>query len=479
MQHSGTLAVSPTEALKHIQTILRTQAVERELAERSAGPRHDLQAELLGRQQQGTLWREINQLHPADIAFILENLPLDERRQVWDQVAPHHDGGVLLEVSDAVRGSLLEHMDESEVLDAAERLDSDEIADLVPDLPQDVVPTLMERLDPANRERVHSALGFPDGSVGSLMEFDASAVRADVSLDVVLRWLRRSGSLPAGSNMFPVVDRDGVLQGVLPFESLLICDGDTEVADAMHTDAISFHSNDRAADAAHAFERYDLIAAPVVNLHGQLVGLLKVEAVVDHIQDSTQRELLSQAGLRDEEDLFAPVWKSARNRGLWLALNLVTAFIASRVIGQFEQAIEQIVALAVLMPIVAAVGGNTGNQTLALVIRGYALGQVTDHSFRHLLVKETAVGMVNGLIWGGIMGLATLALYQDLGLATVMFVAMVLTLAFAALAGAFTPAMLQRLGQDPAYGSAILVTGVTDSLGFFIFLGLAAVFLTG
>ena len=478
MQHIGTLAVSPTEALKHIQTILRTQAVERELAERSAGPRHDLQAELLGRQQQGTLWREINQLHPADIAFILENLPLDERRQVWDQVAPHHDGGVLLEVSDAVRGSLLEHMDESEVLDAAQRLDSDEIADLVPDLPQEVVPTLMERLDPANRERVHSALGFPDGSVGSLMEFDASAVRADVSLDVVLRWLRRSGSLPAGSNMFPVVDRDGVLQGVLPFESLLICDGDTEVADAMHTDAISFHSNDRAADAAHAFERYDLIAAPVVNLHGQLVGLLKVEAVVDHIQNSTQRELLSQAGLRDEEDLFAPVWKSARNRGLWLALNLVTAFIASRVIGQFEQAIEQIVALAVLMPIVAAVGGNTGNQTLALVIRGYALGQVTDHSFRRLLVKETAVGLVNGLIWGGIMGLATLALYQDLGLATVMFVAMVLTLAFAALAGAFTPAMLQRLGQDPAYGSAILVTGVTDSLGFFVFLGLAAVFLT-
>ncbi len=478
MQHTGTLAVSPTEALKHIQTILRTQAVERELAERSAGPRHDLQAELLGRQQQGTLWREINQLHPADIAFILENLPLDERHQVWDQVAPHHDGGVLLEVSDAVRGSLLEHMDESEVLDAAERLDSDEIADLVPDLPQEVVPTLMERLDPANRERVHSALAFPDGSVGSLMEFDVSAVRADVTLDVVLRWLRRHGSLPAGANMFPVVDRDGVLQGILPFESLLICAGDTEVADAMRTDAISFHSNDPAADAAHAFERYDLIAAPVVNLHGQLVGLLKVEAVVDHIQDSTQRELLSQAGLRDEEDLFAPVWKSARNRGLWLALNLVTAFIASRVIGQFEQAIEQIVALAVLMPIVAAVGGNTGNQTLALVIRGYALGQVTDHSFRRLLIKETAVGLVNGLTWGGIMGLATLALYQDLGLATVMFVAMVLTLAFAALAGAFTPAMLQRLGQDPAYGSAILVTGVTDSLGFFIFLGLAAVFLT-
>ena len=477
MQQISSLAVSPTEALKHIQTILRTQTVERELAERSAGPRHDLQAELLTRQQQGTLWREINQLHPADIAFILENLPLDERRQVWEQVAPHHDGAVLIEVSDAVRSNLLEHMDDDEVLDAAEHLDSDEIADLVPDLPQDVVPTLMERLDPANREHVHSALGFPEDTVGSLMEFEASAIRADVTLDVVLRWLRQRGSLPTATNLLPVVDRDRVLQGVLPYETLLTQAGDTLVAAAMQTDAVTFHSNDRAAEAAHAFERYDLIAAPVINLHGQLVGLLKVEAVVDHIQESSQRDLLSQAGLLDDEDLFAPVWKSARNRGLWLALNLVTAFIASRVIGQFEQAIEQIVALAVLMPIVAAVGGNTGNQTLALVIRGYALGQITEVSFRRLLIKESTVGLVNGLIWGGVMGLITLLLYRDPGLAAVMFIAMVLTLAFAALAGAFAPAMLQRLGQDPAYGSAIIVTGVTDSLGFFIFLGLAATFL--
>ena len=477
MQQISSLAVSPIEALKHIQTILRTQTVERELAERSAGPRHDLQAELLTRQQQGTLWREINQLHPADIAFILENLPLEERRQVWEQVAPHHDGAVLIEVSDAVRSNLLEHMDDDEVLDAAEHLDSDEIADLVPNLPQDVVPTLMERLDPANRERVHSALGFPEDTVGSLMEFEASAIRADVTLDVVLRWLRPRGSLPTATNLLPVVDRDRVLQGVLPYETLLTQAGDTLVAAAMQTDAVTFHSNDRAAEAAHAFERYDLIAAPVINLHGQLVGLLKVEAVVDHIQESSQRDLLSQAGLLDDEDLFAPVWKSARNRGLWLALNLVTAFIASRVIGQFEQAIEQIVALAVLMPIVAAVGGNTGNQTLALVIRGYALGQITEVSFRRLLIKESTVGLVNGLIWGGVMGLITLLLYRDPGLAAVMFIAMVLTLSFAALAGAFTPAMLQRLGQDPAYGSAIIVTGVTDSLGFFIFLGLAATFL--
>lgn len=246
----------------------------------------------------------------------------------------------------------------------------------------------------------------------------------------------------------------------------------------MRQDAVTFHSSDNATDAAHAFERYDLIAAPVTSVHGKLVGLLEVEAVVDHIQAVSQHDLLSQAGLREEEDLFAPVWTSARNRGLWLALNLVTAFIASRIIGQFEDAIGQIVALAALMPIVAAVGGNTGKQTLALVIRSYAFGKIGNNALRRLLIKESAVGLLNGLMWGGTMALVTLLLYHDPGLALIMLVAMVLTLTLAALAGALTPTLLQKLGQDPAHGSAILVTGFTDSLGFFIFLGLAAAFLT-
>ncbi len=477
MQHPLPSAVKPIEALKHVRGILTSQAVERDLVGRSAGPRHDLQNELLLRQQRGTLWREINQLHPADIAYVLENLPLGERSAVWKQVAPHHNGAVLLEVSDAVRAHLLDQMDSKTVLDATRHMDTDEIADLVPNLPDDVVPSLLEGLAPGERERLSSAMSFPEGTVGSLMEFDVAAVRADVSVDVVLRWLRRRGSLPVGTDMLPVVDRAGVLQGILHFNSLLTCPGDALVSDIMRGDPVAFHSNDSAADAAHAFERYDLIAAPVINIHGTLVGLLKVEAVVDHLQATSQRGLLSQAGLRDDEDLFAPVWRSARNRGFWLALNLLTAFIASRVIGQFEHTIEQIVALATLMPIVAAVGGNTGNQTLALVIRGFALGQISDTAFRRLLLKESAVGLVNGLIWGGTMAVITLLLYADVGLALIMFAAMVLTLTFAALAGAFTPSLLRRLGQDPAYGSAILVTGITDSLGFFIFLGLAAAFL--
>ena len=478
MPHLTTHTLRPGEALEHIRTVLKTQAVERDLADRSAGPRHQLQGDLLLRQQRGTLWREINQLHPADIAFVLENLPFDDRRDVWQQVDASHNGAVLLEVSDAVRANLLQQMDSTRVLDAARHLDSDEIADLVPALPDEVVPSLMERLEATDRARVQSALAFPPGSVGSLMEFDVTAVRADVGLDVVLRWLRRRGTLPQGTDMLPVVDRGGYLQGVLRLDTLLTHPGDEPVSRAMRRDALAFHSNDSAADAAHAFERYDLIAAPVTNLHGELVGLLKVEAVVDHIRAVSQSELLSQAGLRDDEDLFAPVWQSARNRGLWLALNLITAFVASRVIGHFEHAIEQIVALAALMPIVAAVGGNTGNQTLALVIRGLALGKIDTGTSGRLLVKETAVGLVNGLLWGGTMALVTLVLYQDVGIATIMFVAMLLTLTLAALAGALIPTMLRRFGQDPAYGSAILVTGFTDSLGFFVFLGLAARFLT-
>lgn len=477
MQHPIPHAVKPADALKHIRGILKSQAVERDLAERSAGPRHDLQSELLQRQQRGTLWREINQLHPADIAFVLENLPLDERSAVWHQVAPHHNGAVLLEVSDAVRANLLGQMDNETVLNATRHMDTDEIADLVANLPDDVVPSLIERLEPHDRQRLSSAMAFPEGTVGSLMEFDVAAVRADVSVDVVLRWLRRRGSLPVGTDMLPVVDRNGVLKGILHFNSLLTCPGDALVSDIMRDDPVAFHSNDSAADAAHAFERYDLIAAPVTNIHGTLVGLLKVEAVVDHLQATSQRDLLSQAGLREDEDLFAPVWRSARNRGFWLALNLLTAFIASRVIGHFEHTIEQVVALATLMPIVAAVGGNTGNQTLALVIRGFALGQINHTAFRRLLLKESAVGLVNGLLWGGTMAVVTYLLYTDTALALIMFAAMVLTLTFAALAGAFTPFLLRRFGQDPAYGSAILVTGITDSLGFFIFLGLAATFL--
>jgi magnesium transporter len=247
----------------------------------------------------------------------------------------------------------------------------------------------------------------------------------------------------------------------------------------MIRDPVFFHTNDSARDAAQAFERYDLIVAPVVTVHNRLVGCIKVDAILDLIQEISQKDLLGQAGLSEDVDLFAPVWRAARSRWFWLALNLVTAFIASRVIGQFEDSIERIVALAALMPIVASVGGNTGNQTLALMIRGYALRQINPGNFRYLLLKEIAVALVNGLLWGSVMGGVTYLLYGQWPLAAIMFAAMVLNLLLAAFAGLLIPAALKAVRQDPALGSSILLTGLTDSMGFLIFLGLATLFLAG
>ncbi|MCU0766984.1 MAG: magnesium transporter [Gammaproteobacteria bacterium] len=464
-------------ALAHIQYLLDKQDLVQEVVHKTEMPRHDLVENLVTRQQLEELRRQINVLHPADIAYVLESLPLERRRRIWELVDSTHDGAVLLEVSDAVRRTLIADMDRAELVDAAEQLESDEIADLVPDLPKDVVPELMGKLDLEDRAQVQSALSFPEGSVGALMDFEFVAVREDVNLDVVLRYLRRLGELPAGSNLLMVTDREGLFRGILPVEALLIHEGEVAVVDVMIRDPVVFHTNDAAEDAAQAFERYDLIVAPVVTVHNKLVGCLKVDAVLDLIQAESQKDLLAQAGLSEDVDLFAPVWRAARSRWFWLALNLVTAFIASRVIGQFEDSIQKIVALAALMPIVASVGGNTGNQTLALMIRGFALRQINPGNFGYLVRKEVVVALLNGLLWGGVMGGITWLLYGQLPLAGIMLAAMVLNLMLAALAGLFIPMALKLVRQDPALGSSILLTGLTDSMGFLIFLGLATLFL--
>jgi magnesium transporter len=274
-----------------------------------------------------------------------------------------------------------------------------------------------------------------------------------------------------------VVDRDGLLRGTLEIGALVVHPGETRVAAVMEEDPLRFHTNDDAADAARSFERYDLIVAPVVNTHQQLVGCLKVDDMLDYLRQSSHKDVLATVGLREDEDLFARPWKAARGRWAWIALNLFTAFLVSRIIGQFEGTIEKIVALAALMPIVASVGGNTGHQTLALMIQGMALKQVNSGNFRHLLSKEVGVALINGVLWGGVMGAIAWALYGRISLGAIMFTAMVLNLLLAALAGALVPMVLKRIGQDPALGSSIILTGFTDSFGFLIFLGLAASFL--
>ncbi len=461
------------EHLEQVQGLLARQKLVEELVHRQGGPRQDLVENLVHKQNLAELQKKLEELHPADVAYILEALPMQERLQVWELVKAERDGEILLEASDAVRESLIARMDNQELLAAAGTLDTDEIADLAPDLPKDVIQELLTSLDAQKRSHLQSALSYPEDKVGALMDFEMVTIRADVTLEVALRYLRRLGELPDQLDKLFVVERDEKLIGVLPIKRLLTSDPDATVAAIMAEDAVSFQPEDDAHDAAQAFERYDLVMAPVVDSSGRLLGRVTVDAVVDYIRQSSEADMLSMAGLKEEEDIYATVWKAARNRWTWLAINLCTALLASRVVGAFEGSISRLAALAALMPIVAGMGGNSGNQTSTLVVRGLALGLINRDNARRLLGKELGISLLNGSMWGAIMGLITYVLYRNTSLSMVMAAAMLLNQVVAALAGYFAPAVIHRLGRDPAYGSAVLLTFITDSMGFFIFLGLA------
>jgi magnesium transporter len=274
-----------------------------------------------------------------------------------------------------------------------------------------------------------------------------------------------------------VVDRNNLLLGVLPLKRLVVSDLEANVADIMAADAVLFHPQDDTDEAAQAFERYDLVTAPVVDTNNKLLGRITVDAVMDYIRDESESDMLSMAGLREEEDFFASVWKSVQNRWAWLAINLMTAILASRVIGLFEGSIEKIVALAALMPIVAGIGGNSGNQTTTMIVRGLALGQISSHNIQSLVKKELGVALLNGLLWGSVLGLIAYMLYGNYQLGVVMMSAMTLNLLLAAVMGVVIPLRMHKSGRDPAVGTSVLITAVTDSGGFFIFLGLATLFL--
>ncbi|AYH45379.1 magnesium transporter [Azoarcus sp. DN11] len=464
--------------LREVQELLARHKVVEDLVHRQDMPRHQLVENLVHKQHVAELQGKLDALHPADIAYVLEALPLESRLFVWDLVKAERDGDILLEVSDAVRESLIETMDPHELKAAAETLDADELADLAPDLPPEVMLDVFQSLDSEEREQLRAAMSFPEESVGALMDFDMVTVREDVTLEVVLRYLRRFEELPDHTDKLFVIDREDHLKGILTLESLLINDPEMVVGEVMHKEnVISFEPEDEADDAAQAFERYDLVSAPVVDAEKRVVGRLTVADVVDYIREESEHEILSQAGLREEEDIFASVWDSVRNRWAWLAINLVTAFIASRVIGAFEGSIEKLVALAALMPIVAGIGGNSGNQTITMIVRAIAMGQVEPSAMQRLMRKEMGVAVVNGLVWGGLLGVLAWALYGSASLGMVMTAAMTLNLLLASCAGVLIPMVRLRVGADPALGSSVLITALTDSGGFFIFLGLATLFL--
>jgi magnesium transporter len=424
------------------------------------------------------LERQLNALHPADVAHILEMLPIDDRLLIWDLVKQERDGEILLEVSDAVRETLIANMEADELVAAAEQLDTDEIADLAPDLPREVMDDVFESLSIEEREQLRAAMSYAEDSVGALMDFDMIAVREDVTVEVVLRYLRRRDEMPDHTDQLFVVDRDEQLRGLLPVNRLLVSSPDTLIGAIMSTeDIVSLRPEDEAHEAALSFERYDLISAPVVGANGKLIARVTIAAVVDFINEQRENEMLSAGGLSEDEDLFAPVWNSVKNRWTWLALNLVTAFVASRVIGIFEHSIEKLVALAALMPIIAGIGGNSGNQTITMIVRGLALGQITSGNARKLLTKEFLVSVLNGLVWGTVVGVFAFLIYHSWQLGAVMMGAMLLNLMLAALMGFAIPMTMHKLGRDPALGASVMITAITDSGGFFIFLGLATVFL--
>ncbi|OOG61171.1 magnesium transporter [Rhodanobacter sp. B05] len=437
--------------------------------------RHD--DEGLTASAQAVLREQLDELHPADIAFILESLPLDDRLALWQLVGADHDGEILLEVSDAVRDSLIADMDRHEILAAVEPLDADELADLVEDLPTAVLPELMASLGSQQREQVQSALSYEDDQLGALMDFEMVTIREDVSLEVVLRYLRRWDELPEQTDKLFVINQDNLLTGVLPLHRLLVNSPDKMVSAVMAPDVNTFHPTDDAYEVAQAFERYDLVTAPVVDDRGHLIGRITIDAMVDVIREESESEALGRVGLREEEDIFASVWASLRNRWMWLAINLMTAFIASRVISLFEGSIERLVALAALMPIVAGIGGNSGNQTITMIVRALALNQISADSAKRLWRKELTVSLLNGLVWGGVIGVVAWLLYDSASLGLVMTAAMTLNLLLAAFAGVGIPMIMTRFGRDPALGSSVLITAMTDSGGFFIFLGLATIFL--
>jgi magnesium transporter len=468
------------EHLKQVESLLHKHALLEEVVHRQELPREDRHAlvdTLIHKQHLAELQRKLDGMHSADIAFILEALPIEQRLMVWDMVKAERDGDILIEVSDAVRESLIASMNQDELRAAATQLDTDELADLAPDLPKNVMRDVFRSLSIEEREQLREAMSYSEDSVGALMDFSMIQVREDVTLEVVSRYLRRFDELPDHTDQVFVVDRDDKFKGVLPINLIVVNEPEVVVGALMLTETVQLHPDDKADQAAQAFERYDLVSAPVIDDDNKLVGRVTVNVVLDFIREESESDMLNQAGLREEEDIFASVWKSAKNRWMWLAVNLCTAFFASRVISNFEGTIEKIVALATLMPIVAGIAGNSANQTTAIIVRSLALGQITQGNARRLLLKELAISGFNGVVWGGVAGLFAYFLYHSVALGVVMTSAMLLNLMVGAIVGLAIPLAMQKLGRDPAIGSSVMITAITDSGGFFIFLGLAAIFL--
>jgi magnesium transporter len=419
----------------------------------------------------------LNALHPSEIALILESLQRAEREIAWHLITASLRGAVLVELNDEVRTGLIESTTTEDLVDAAETLETDDLADLVEGLSDEALEQVLNSMDSQDRQRLESVLCYDENTAGGLMNIDTLTVRQDVPLDVVLRYLRLRGEIPDLTDSLMVVDRSDRFLGVLPLSILLTNDVKTKVIDLMIRDVsmIPVEMPDR--EVAILFEKHDLVSAPVVDNSGRLLGRITIDDVVDVIRQEADHSLMSMAGLDENQDMFAPVWLRARRRTLWLGINLLTAMLASWVIGFFQPTIEKMVALAVLMPIVASMGGVAGTQTVILVTRGLALRQIGRTNAKLVVFKELAVGALNGIVWSLVIGLIAGLWFGNVMLGGLIGGAIIINLIAAAMAGATLPLILDRLGVDPALAGGVILTTVTDVVGFFAFLGLASLYI--
>lgn len=420
--------------------------------------------------------RLLNAMPPAEIAHLLESSPPRERSVLWKLVSPELDGDVLAELNEDIASEILSRMDVAAAVEMLEDIDPDDLADLLDELPEHVTREVLARLDAQDRARIEQTRNYPDDTAGGIMNTDSITVRPDITLDVVLRYLRAHGELPKAMDSLFVVNRQDEFVGVLPLSRVLVSDPEMTVREAMSTDIDPIAVDMPIRDVANLFERRDLISAPVVDGNRQLVGRVVIDDVVDVIREDADHSLMAMSGLNEYEDTFGPVIPTARRRAVWLGINLLTAFIASAVVGLFTATIEQVVALAVLMPVVASMGGIAGSQTLTLVIRAQALGQVGKSNTRYLINKELGVGFLNGLLWCVVVGVVAMLWFGDTKLGLVIGAALIINLVAAALSGVTLPLILKRMHIDPALAGSVILTTITDVVGFFSFLGLATYF---
>jgi len=434
-------------------------------------------AEILDSGSFNTARSLLQALQPAEVADMLESLPTSKRKLLWNFIELEDEGEILLEVGDEVRDSLTRDMDTAELVAISANMDIDDLADFVQSLPDTVTKEVLQGMGNQHRDRLESVLSYPEDSAGGLMDLNAITVRADVSLDVVLRFLRSKGNIPRHTDRIIIIDRFGYYQGVLPVRVLLTRDPETLVADVIRTDVDVIDVNESDVNVARLFEDHDLISAPVVDKNNRLLGRITIDDVVDVIREDAEQTVMSMAGLSQEDDFFSPVIRSIRRRWMWLGINLATAFLASCVAGQFADTLDQIVTLAILMTIVPSMGGIAGSQTLTLVIRGQALGQIGAANTRWILTKEAIVGLLNGLLWALVVAIIAYAWFGDIKIGLIIGMALIVNMSVAALAGVLIPVFLNRFNIDPALAGGVILTTITDVIGLMAFLGLATLFL--